>query len=222
MKIMLRRAFALFIQGLLALLPLIVSINVMLFAFSFVEGMAVRLLGILPATVATMQFIRFGIQLVLMGLLFISVMFFGMVVRTMIGSTLMKWIDGFFGKVPGLNTIYFSTRQVVDVFRSGKKQFFTSPVLVEYPSTGIWSIGFNTGELVMKENGFSDSKVRFTIFIPTTPNPTSGFLAVMTEDKIRKLDISIEEAIKMILTGGMVKNNRMAHQNGYQHSVGEH
>ena len=209
MKIILRKAFALFLQGLFALLPLIVSINVVLFAFSFVEGIADRLLGILPATAGTIQIIRFGIQIMLIGLLFFSVMAFGMMVRTMIGSTLMKWIDGLFHKVPGLNTIYFSTRQVVDIFRSGKKQFFTSPVLVEYPSTGIWSIGFNTGELAMQENDSAGSTRRFTIFIPTTPNPTSGFLAIMTGDRIRKLDISVEDAIKMILTGGLVKNYRM-------------
>ncbi|MBN1308254.1 MAG: DUF502 domain-containing protein [Chitinispirillaceae bacterium] len=205
MKNMLRKAVTLFIQGFLALLPLIVSIYVILFLFSFVEGAAEQAIIMLPATLGRLQVVRFIIQLVLMALLFFAIVFFGIFIRTVVGSSLMKWIDGFFNRMPGLNTIYFSTKQVVDVFRSGKKQFFTHPVLVEYPSPGIWSIGFNTGELA--ENGLFtvDHKKRFTVFIPTTPNPTSGFLAVLTEDKIRQLNVTVEDAIKMILTGGMVK-----------------
>ena len=136
---------------------------------------------------------------------FAAVMFFGIVIRTVIGSALLRWVDGLFKNVPGLSTIYFSTKQVVDIVRPGKKQFFTHPVMVEYPSSDIWAIGFNTGEL--KSNGFSnaDMKKRYTVFIPTTPNPTSGFLAVLPEDKIYKLDVSAEDAVKMILTGGIIK-----------------
>jgi uncharacterized membrane protein len=120
----------------------------------------------------------------------------------MIGKAALGWVDAFFGRVPVINSVYTSTRQVVDVFRSGKRQLFTNPVLAEYPSPGIWSLGFNTGE--MEDAGILDGGKRYTIFIPQTP-PTGGFLAVLSEKQIRRLNISAEDAIKMILTGGMVK-----------------
>ena len=79
-------------------------------------------------------------------------------------------------------------------------------MLVQYPSPGIWAVAFNTGEVgeAFVKLGHEKS---YTVFITTTPNPTSGFLAVVREEQIKKLDISVEDAIKMILTGGMVKNN---------------
>ena len=202
MKIALRKAFTLFIQGFLALLPLIVSVNVLLFIFSFVEGTADQVLLVLPMPFDRMQVIRIMVQAGVAGLFFTSVMLFGIMIRTMLGSTLLRWIDALFKRVPILSTVYFTTKQVVEMFRSGKQTFFTRPVLVEYPSAGIWAIGFNTGELT---HSTSDLDRRFTVFIPTTPNPTSGFLAVVPGEKIRELDLSVEDAVKMILTGGMVK-----------------
>ncbi len=80
------------------------------------------------------------------------------------------------------------------------------PILVEYPSKGIWTIGFNTGEACgeLKPN---DEGRYYTVFIPTTPNPTSGFLMIFHESSIRYLKMPMETALKMILTGGMVKND---------------
>jgi uncharacterized membrane protein len=79
------------------------------------------------------------------------------------------------------------------------------PVLVEYPSVDLWVIAFKTGEAIGGFDPAVSGKKFYTIFIPTTPNPTSGFLILMPEEKIKPLDVPFESAIKMVFTAGMVK-----------------
>ncbi|MBN1498967.1 MAG: DUF502 domain-containing protein [Spirochaetes bacterium] len=102
-----------------------------------------------------------------------------------------------------MNTVYKASEQVISVIAQ-KQPFYNNPVLIEYPTPGVWAVAFNTGEIDFKE--FTDGKKRFTVFIPTTPNPTSGFMAIIPEDKLKKLDINAEDALKLILTGGIIKN----------------
>lgn len=195
-----------FIHGLLALLPLIVTGYVVLLLMSFIRGFTDRVLKLLPGFISDIDILRITIEGISVVGMFFAIVFIGIFIKTVVGSKILKMIDGFFEKVPGLNRIYNATKQVAEVFRSGNRQFFTEPVLVQYPSPGIWAVAFNTGEVgeAFVKLGHEKS---YTVFIPTTPNPTSGFLAVVREEQIKKLDISVEDAIKMILTGGMVKNN---------------
>ncbi len=130
---------------------------------------------------------------------------FGFVVKTILGKSLLGKMDRFFSSIPLLNTIYRATRQVVDLVAVKKDNFFTRPVLVEYPVAGTWAVAFNTGEI---SDPAKDSRF-CTVFIPTTPNPTSGYLAVISSDRIRPLNVSVEDAVKMILTGGMVKSDML-------------
>ncbi len=195
-----------FIHGFLALLPLMVTGYVVFLLMSFGSGFTDRVLKILPDFISDSDILRIVIEGISVIGMFFSIVFIGIFIKTVVGSKILKMIDGFFEKVPGLNRIYAATKQVAEVLRSGNSQFFTEPVLVQYPSPGIWAVAFNTGEVgeVFIKAGHAKS---YTVFIPTTPNPTSGFLAVVREDQIKKLDITVEDAIKMILTGGMVKSN---------------
>jgi len=207
MKKVIKKIGTLFLQGFLPLLPVLVTLYAMYLIFSFVDGMAESVLYMLLGDLSGMYGIDLLFKCIVIILIFVSVAFFGIFIRTMVGKALLGWLDTVFTKLPGLNSIYSATRQVVDIFRSGKKQFFTNPVLVEYPSSGIWSIGFNTGEFYDRQNGEKSLK-RYTVFIPTTPNPTSGFLAIVTQKQLQMLDLSVEDAIKMILTGGIVKKDQ--------------
>ncbi len=213
MKPFLKKTFTLFMQGLLTLLPLIVSVYVLYLFLSLMEGVAENLLVILPSDLSRIPGVFMFLKSLTIGLLFFAITFFGLMMRTVIGRALLTWMDAVFARIPGISSIYIATKQVVEVFRSGKKQIFTNPVLAEYPSPGIWSIGFNTGEMV-DACVVDDDLKRYTIFIPTTPNPTSGYLAVLSERQIRKLDSTVEEAIKLVLTGGIVKKDNGKHPPG--------
>ena len=195
---------SLFIQGFFALLPVIVTVYSAIVIFGFFNNIGDIIISLLPDFLTRNVIIIFLLKIFLIAFFVCFLAFFGLLVRSIIGKGLLKMAKSFFGLIPGLNVVYKATEQVVAVLTSEKKSFFRKPVLVEYPSPGIWAIAFNTGEVrIAKANG--DLK-RYTIFIPTTPNPTSGFLAVLTEDKIRDLDMSAEDAIKLILTGGIVKH----------------
>ena len=198
-----KRFTSLLFQGFFALLPLIITVYVGLFIFRFIEGAADNIISIFPQDLSTSLFFVIAIEIVVVIIFIIALAFFGFLVRTLLGKAIMRALKSMFSIIPGLNSIYRATEQVVTVLSSKENNFFNHPVLVEYPSTGIWTIAFNTGEIDTKKTLTEEG--RFTVFIPTTPNPTSGFLAIMTEDKIREFDISAEDALKLILTGGIVK-----------------
>lgn len=114
------------------------------------------------------------------------------------------FIQGLVALLPLLAPVYRATRQVADVVAGPRDRFFSRPVLVEYPSEGIWAVAFNTGAVdpdLAPETG----SAYVTVFIPTTPNPTSGFLAFVPTARVRPLRLSVEEAMKLVLTGGVVK-----------------
>ncbi|KMQ51878.1 Transporter [Chitinispirillum alkaliphilum] len=128
---------------------------------------------------------------------------FGLLVKTLIGKAIMRKLDGFFTSIPILKSIYKATRQIVDMVGSSEKEsFFTRPVLVEYPSNDIWVIAFNTGTII---DPLDQGRLCYTLFVPTSPNPTSGFVIIVPSHKVKPLDLPVEEAVKTVLTGGMVK-----------------
>ena len=117
-----------------------------------------------------------------------------------LGKKILGLIDELFKKIPFLRTIYSAILQMTESFSnkdSGKK----SVVLIEYPRKGVWAVGFatkeNTGEMAKKTN-----KKLINVFVPTTPNPTSGFLLMFPIDEIIYLDMSFEEASKFIVSAG--------------------
>jgi uncharacterized membrane protein len=193
-----------FLQGLLAVTPLAVTYFILKLLFGFVHGIVDNTVIFLPPDLRAIVYIRVGTELATFLLLCISLIVLGMLVKTVMGKFLFRRVDDLLSGLPGLNTIYKATKQVIELLTMEKEQLLMTPVLVEWPSPGKMSLAFNTGPL--------DERIvpaglpqHFTVFIPHTPNPTSGYLAVLPGDKITKLDISVEEAVRMVLTGGMVK-----------------
>jgi len=198
-----RRFPTLLVQGFFALLPLIVTLYTGILAFRLVENVVDNVLSLFPKVLQEDFFFVIAVEAISVVVFIAFLIFFGYLTRSLAGKAIVKSIKAFFSFIPGLNSVYGAAEQVVAVLSGEKKNFFQHPVLVEYPSPGIWAIAFNTGEIDTKDS--LTKQRRYTIFIPTTPNPTSGFLAVVTEEKIREFDISAEDAIKLILTGGIVK-----------------
>jgi uncharacterized membrane protein len=197
-------AASFFIQGLLALLPLFVSIWVFMFVFRFIEGMMDNVFVFIPQEYLETKSMVYFIKAISFAVLVSLITLFGILVRTVAGRLFLSFTDFIFMHIPGLRPIYKAVRQVIESFSSNKKSFFSNPVLIEYPSKGIWTIGFNTGEVTPEFNPDPAVK-RFSVFIPTTPNPTSGFLMIVTEDQIRPLDMKTDRAMQFLLTGGVVK-----------------
>lgn len=128
----------------------------------------------------------------------------GMFTTGFIGRFFVRLGDFIVSKIPLISSIYSLLKQLFETVLSPKSQSFKEAVLLEYPRKGIWIIGFLAGEA----NGELSQKLPHTkmlsIFIPTTPNPTSGFLILVPENDIQKLDMSVEDALKYVVSCGIV------------------
>jgi uncharacterized membrane protein len=127
----------------------------------------------------------------------------GLLARNYFGKRIIEWVDSALLKVPLLNKIYGAIKQVNDAFSSTNKTAFRTVVLIEYPRAGIYSIGFLTNDQQEEVERKIHQKV-VCVFVPTTPNPTSGFLMMIPEDKVIKLDMSVADGIKHIISLGSI------------------
>ncbi len=138
-----------------------------------------------------------GIEIIISILL---ITFVGGLSLSFLGKRILKFIDDLFKRIPFLRTIYSAILQMTETF-SNKDNDKKSVVLVEYPRKGVWAVGFatkeNKGEMAKKTN-----QKLINVFVPTTPNPTSGFLLMFPFDDVIYLDMSFEEASKFIVSAG--------------------
>lgn len=131
----------------------------------------------------------------------------GIVASNFIGRSLIRSGENLLDRVPVVSPIYNALKQIVQTVAAQKDRAFRDVCLLEYPKAGVWAIGFVTADLggePKKELG--DNMV--CVFVPTTPNPTSGFLLFVPKEDIRILDMTPEEGAKMIISGGMVSSSQ--------------
>ena len=138
-----------------------------------------------------------GIEIII-SVIFITIV--GGLSLSFLGKKILKLIDDLFKRIPFLRTVYSAILQMTETF-SKKDDDKKSVVLVEYPRKGVWAVGFatkeNTGEMATKTN-----KKLINVFVPTTPNPTSGFLLMFPIDEVIYLNMTFEEASKFIVSAG--------------------
>ncbi|MFV0491961.1 MAG: DUF502 domain-containing protein [Pseudorhodobacter sp.] len=132
----------------------------------------------------------------------------GWIARGIIGRSFIAGAEGLVDRMPIIRTIYSGLKQIAETVFAQTDQNFEKACLVEYPKEGIWAIGFIStrakGEIAAK---FPEHDEILSIFLPTTPNPTSGFLLFVPADAVRMLDMTIEEAAKLIISAGLVYPN---------------
>jgi uncharacterized membrane protein len=126
----------------------------------------------------------------------------GVLAQYYIGRRLLEWLDALILNVPVVNKFYGAIKQVNDAF-AGNKNSFKTVVLVEFPGPGNFAVGFITHEAQGQVRPKSGTKL-VAVFIPTTPNPTSGFLILVPEEKVTKLDMSVADGIKYIVSLGAI------------------
>jgi uncharacterized membrane protein len=133
------------------------------------------------------------------------------VVLVMIGAftagLLGRWVLGFFdrlmARMPVARNLHSALKQILETVLAQKSNAFRQVVLVEYPRRGIWAIGFITGDTVGEVQNLTEDEM-VNVFLPTTPNPTSGFLLFLPRGELYRLNMSVEEGIKMVVSGGIV------------------
>ena len=182
-----------FITGVVVLIP----IGFTLYLSKFFIGLSSR---IIPQNINPNNYLPYaipGIE-ILISIIFITIV--GGLSLSFLGKRILKLIDDLFKKIPFLRTIYSAIVQMTETF-SNKDNNKKSVVLVEYPRKGVWAVGFatkeNEGEMALKTN-----QKLINVFVPTTPNPTSGFLIMFPIDDVIYLDMNFEEASKFIVSAG--------------------
>jgi uncharacterized membrane protein len=128
----------------------------------------------------------------------------GYVSRYVFGKFFISIGDRFIQTIPGVSAVYNTVRQIVNTFSSQSRHMFNKVVLVEFPRKGCWTIGFLTNTVRGEAQARADADELWTVFVPTTPNPTSGFLLMLPKADIVELDMAVGEGMKMIISGGAV------------------
>ena len=206
-KGLLARWRANFFDGMASVLSAVISIAVVVWLFGTVANITDTLLFFMPVEwthksggAGPMHW-YWSLVALLLAVLLISLV--GSLARYYFGKKLIELVDLALLRVPLLNKIYGTIKQVNAAFSSSSKSSFKQVVLVEFPRAGQYSIGFVTGEQTQEVQVRTREKV-VSVFVPTTPNPTSGFLVLVPEKEITKLDMTVADGIKFIISLGSI------------------
>ncbi|MEX2524417.1 MAG: DUF502 domain-containing protein [Gammaproteobacteria bacterium] len=187
------------IAGLLVWLPLAATV----FIIRMVIGLLDRTMLLLPPEYRPEALIGFSIPGMGLVLSIIILIVTGMLAANLIGRRLVESWESILGRIPLVRSIYNAFKQISSTLLDSTGKSFRKVVLVEYPKEGIWSLGFLTNEHVEVDTAALTGNMT-AVFIPTTPNPTSGFLVIMAKDTIQELDMSVEEGFKFIISVGVI------------------
>ena len=149
-------------------------------------------------------FARLGVPIIGILLTALFVYLIGLLAGNFLGRRLGVALESYILRVPLVRGIYGGARQLLDAFTPGGRQAFSKVVAVQYPRAGVWTLGFVTSEVpysMPREDGRDEC---LPVFLPTTPNPTSGWLALVPREELRVLDMTVEEGVKLIVSGGIV------------------
>ena len=196
-----------FWAGLAIVLPAVISIAVLRWLFGTIANITDTLLIFLPTKLTHHDggngAMYWYWSLVALALAIFLIGTVGLLARNYFGRKIIEWVDSALLRIPLLNKIYGATKQVNDAFSSTNKTAFRTVVLVEFPHAGVYSIGFITSDQQEEVEARTGQKV-VCVFVPATPNPTSGFLLMVPETKAIKLDMSVPDAIKYVISLGAI------------------
>lgn len=195
-----------FIAGILALLPFVITVYFLYFLYNVIISNATPIVKQI-ARQYHYDFNEYIFQIITFVIIILLVFLIGVLTRLYFGKMIIKLLDSFIAKIPVARSIYNATKQVVESFKNSTGTSFSKVVLVEFPRRDMWMVAF----LVRDSLGFmvdaSTKEESCNVFIPTAPNPTSGFIAVVPKKDVRELDITVEEGVKFVLSVGIINLN---------------
>ena len=187
----------LFIAGLAAIIPIVITVYVIVGLFSFADSIIGK-----PLNNYLQDYIGFSIP----GLgivITILIIFIVGILAHITSKTLVRWAEKIFFGMPLVNKIYFPIKKIVDFLFFAPKKRFKSAVLVEYPRKGIFSLGFVTNESGTQFNE-RIGKTLYNVFISSSPSPLTGFTIIVPEEELIFLDMGVDEALKLVVSGGLL------------------
>ena len=191
-----------FLTGLVVIAPIGLTIWLIWTVVGWIDGWV---LPLVPARFLPEQYI--GINLRGVGVIFFLVftVIIGWLAKGLIGRSLIRWGESVVDRLPLVRSVYGGVKQIAETVFAQTENNFDKACLIQYPRPGVWAIGFISTEAkgeIARKIPVADDKV--AVFMPTTPNPTSGFLMFLPRKDVIELDLSIEDAAKLIISAGLV------------------
>ena len=194
-----------FLTGLIVIAPIGLTIWLIWTVVGWIDGFV---LPLVPYNFRPEQYIGINLRGVGVIIFLIFTVIVGWIAKGLLGRSLIRWAESLVERTPVVRSIYSGIKQIAETVFAQSERSFERACLIEYPRRGIWAIGFistdTKGEVARKSGGESDM---VSVFVPTTPNPTSGFLLFFPKEDIQELDMTIEEAAKLVISAGLVYPN---------------
>jgi uncharacterized membrane protein len=181
-------------SGLVVLIPLVITLAVIRFLFDFTSGILLPVID--PAVEDWPGLARAGLSLLI---LVVVVYLLGALATNIVGRRVLSIGEGVVLRLPFVKVVYSISKQVVAAFQGQGSQAFKSVVFVEFPQPGMRAVGFVTSRMTRE-----DGSVWNTVFVPTTPNPTTGFLQLIPQERLEQTGYTVEEGIKMVMSLGVL------------------
>lgn len=204
----------LFLTGLAAILPLLVTLFLLYTLFEYVDRVTQPITDWFLVSIGADHLRRpFPVLIWVGGVVFylvimtVLIYLIGRVVASYVGGVLFQWFENVFLKFPVVRAIYPYARQVTDFFLSEKTMKFTKVVALEYPRKGVYSIGFLTGDSFTEVQKAGGKKI-VNVFVPSSPTPFTGYVVLVPEEELIRLSITVDEVIRHIISGGVITPSR--------------
>jgi uncharacterized membrane protein len=183
-----------FITGLFIVIPLGITIFILKFLFNFADGILGSYLDSIFSIFMGKDYHVPGLGM-LTG--FVVIYISGVLATNVMGTRIIRWWDDILSRIPLVKSIYNSSKQLTQVFKEGKTSYRRA-VFVEWPRVGVRAVGFVTAEVVREGENL------LVVYVPTMPNPTSGFALFFRESDVHESGMTVEEAVKFVVSGGAV------------------
>jgi uncharacterized membrane protein len=189
-----------FFAGILVIAPISITVYIAWLLISFIDD---QVFALIPPVYNPETYLPFSVPGIGVILMLVSVTLIGALTAGYLGKLFLRLSEHVLNRMPIVRGIYGAAKQIVETVISNKSTAFREVVLVEYPRKGAWTMAFLTGRTIDQIAGTSGQRL-VNVFVPTTPNPTSGFLLFVPEGDIRRISMSVEDAIKLVISTGIV------------------
>ncbi|WP_253353798.1 DUF502 domain-containing protein [Neisseria perflava] len=196
------------ITGVLVWLPIAVTI----WAISYIITASDQLINLLPAHWQPKYFLGFNIPGLGVIVAIVALFITGLFSANMLGKRIIAMWDGLLGRIPVVKSIYSSVKKVSESLLSDSSRSFKTPVLVPFPQPDIWTLAFVSGHIPEAlQEGLPEGEEYVSVYVPTTPNPTGGYYIMVKKSDVREVDMSVDEALKYVISLGMVMPDEHSH-----------
>lgn len=194
-----------FLTGIVVIAPVAMTIWLIWTMMGWVDSVV---LPLVPSTIQPEKYIGINLRGVGVIIFLIFTIFIGWIAKGLIGRSFISFAESLVDRMPVVRSIYSGVKQIAETVFAQSDRNFEKACLIEYPRRGIWVIGFISTEAKGEVAESAQTGDRLMgVFIPTTPNPTSGFLLFLPKQDITELDMSVEEAAKLVISAGLVYPN---------------